>query len=222
MELVILKSGLFEEFIRYGKGVSHANRLKNSLVQLGIIQSSQKIVYYEDIEPWHKGGSETYIAECKIKFKEGNELHIIAKALISLATESDRLTKTWLNRRDILKNYGIRVPKLFATNEGVLFEEFIDNKFELENLKSKNIINEVGKYAAILDFHGFITLSFLSDLRIKNNKLYFVDFGFDLGEPSHKIVNNAKQEMDKKIQTRFKSLIQMNYKSHLKLLTNLQ
>jgi len=60
-----------------------------------------------------------------------------------------------------------------------LFEDYYPYTFE------KIDFNKLLEIGWKLDMLGFTTLSFLNDIRAdENNNPFYIDFGFDLGEPS--------------------------------------
>ena len=72
----------------------------------------------------------------------------------------------------------------FSALNGVIYEEFIDQDFSVTTVLPADILEQVAFIAAQLDKKGFATFSFINYIRVKNNKLYYVDFGSDLGEPA--------------------------------------
>ena len=196
---IIKPEGLSSEFLRTGEGATDWARIEDGLRRENILQSSETMTAFEDVEPWHRGGAETFIADAMVGVSPGSSgRRVIAKALVSFATDLDTKLRVWLRRRSLLSGIGIPVPFLFNGRNATVFEEFIDEPFRLTDSDS-DILDQVGKIGAQLDFNGFTTLSFLSDLRVKDQLVYYVDFGTDLGEPSGARTESARLTLVKSI-----------------------
>lgn len=153
------------------------------LNKIGVTDPNEKLLYYSDITAWTRGGAETYIAVSEIK-TETKEIRFIAKALISMAIKPDQQLKNWISRREVIEHLGIKTPVLFSAINGVIYEQYIQDSFFINSSLSEDIIAQLSKIAALLDKAGFASRSFSRDLRVENDKLYYIDFGSDLGEPS--------------------------------------
>lgn len=90
-------------------------------------------------------------------------------------------------RREILKRNGIPVSFWYHYADATIFEDFYPNTAsEVSFEKILYIGNKLDKL-------GFTTLKFTDDIRAdKNGNPFFIDFGFDLGEPSSKFTISAK------------------------------
>ena len=187
-----LPKGLSGEFLRIGTGATHHERLEDALLQCQIRQITQEVLAFQDVTEWHRGGAESYIADSTVLFADGREHHVLAKALVASGPFIDNMLDSWTKRRTLLEMIGVRVPRLYCVREGVFFEEFIDEPFLGDVPLLDSYRNQLASIAAKLDAWGFNTLCFTADLRIKNTNLYYVDFGFDLGDPSAGISNSAR------------------------------
>jgi hypothetical protein len=175
-------------------GATEFARVETGLRLTNILDADEQFIGYLDREPWHPGGAETYIADGEV-FVSGIETsrHVIAKALVSMGGALDARLASWLRRRELLSKIGIPVPRLYSAKDATIFEEFIDFPITAVKLIDEAILDQVGEIGAHLDFNGFSTLSFVSDLRIKNGQVLYVDFGFDLGEPSDLLKDCARE-----------------------------
>ena len=192
--LLLKPDGLSSEFLRTGRGTTEWARIEAGLRLANILSATERMDSYADGEPWHRGGAETYIADASILVARASDPNrrVIAKALVSFATDIEVKVAVWLQRRTFLSQIGILVPILYSGRNGVIFEEFIDRPLTDLDLKDESILAQLGDIGARLDFYGFSTLSFVDDLMLKEGKIRFVDFGFDLGEPSGRQSSHAQ------------------------------
>lgn len=205
-DLVLLQKGMSAEFLRTGRGRDQRARLQDGLRSKGILGSNESLVGFVDSNPWRQGGAETYIADSIIYLQSTKDetRHVIAKALVSFGTQPDAQLRSWTKRRQLLCDLGIRVPRLFSAVEGTIYEEFIEDEVN-SGLTRGPIIRELARIAAILDVSGFMTLGFLDDLRRREDKLYYVDFGSGLGEPGDEPTDRALKTLDKMLGEPYKS-----------------
>jgi hypothetical protein len=167
------------------KGAStEITREKFSLDQNGITQwlsskgilSNEILFSYSDVLQWTRTGGETYAASFEITTEKQRKL-ILIKAIVTITPERSLLD--WERRREVLRINGISVSHWYHHSAATIIEDFYPNTFEKV---------EFEKLLAIgykLDQLGFTTLSFLADIRAdQNGNPFYVDFGFDLGEPS--------------------------------------
>ena len=199
--LILKPKGLSDEFIRLGNGAGDWSRIESGLRVAGVLRTAERMTAYSDCEPWHRGGGETYVADAIIEVAGGSESsrHVIAKAVVSFATSLEAKLEVLLTRRAMLTKLGIAVPELYSARDAMVLEEFIDRPIGETDLADEGILQQVGCIAAKLDCSGFTTLSFLSDMRVKDGCLYYVDFGFDLGEPSGSRTKSALHAIEKSV-----------------------
>lgn len=223
-EFVLLESGLSTELMGTGIGESKVERLRSGLVKIGVIDESESLLGLTDRSPWHRGGGETFVSDSVVFVGTGSQehgeevpggkRHVIAKALVSFGSPPEIMMASWLKRRGILVSLEIPVPRLFGAVEGTLYEEFIDDELSPESLLIPEIVAELGRIAAVLDRAGFATLSFMADVRRRETKLYYVDFGFDLGEPSDVPSSNARTQLELKLAPVSRDLAMHSYNLH--------
>lgn len=150
-----------------------------------IISKHDILLNYKDLTPWTRTGGETYGTSFEIR-TNNQKKQIFIKALVTLLPEKSLLD--WFRRREILEKNGISVSFWYHYADATIFEEFYpysSNKVPFE---------EILYIGYKLDMLGFSTLKFTDDIRAdKNGKPFFVDFGFDLGEPSNIKTTNAKK-----------------------------
>lgn len=189
--------GLSSDFCRIGQGQSMRERLQNGLVQANVMKGSDELRSFTDNTVWHRGGAESFVADAMLKTESGVSLHIIGKALVSFGSQPDRVLASWLRRRRALQLAGIRVPFLYSAFGGTIYEEYIASDISHAAFSVQPLINDIARTAVLLDYAGFEPLSFLSDLRNQDNKVYYVDFGSDLGDPTGMPRNRAKSQIDR-------------------------
>jgi len=209
----LLKEGLSQEFLRIGVGGSLEEKLQDGLVKRNILEPSEAIHQFSDCTAWHRGGAETYIADSVIEVgsTRKDRRHIIAKALVSFGSQPEVQRADWIKRRKILVGAGIRVPHLYYSDEGIILEEFIESELHAPAYETESVIKEIARIAVVLDRFGFTTFGFLDDLRIQNDKVYFVDFGSDLGDPAEVPTERARNTLELKLEEPYRSRCLSNY-----------
>lgn len=104
----------------------------------------------------------------------------MSNSIITLSPEQSLLD--WKRRRIILQQNNIPVSKWHYCGKGIIIEDFYPKEAKT-NLLFRNILEIAFKLGCI----AFNTLKFLDDIRVDdNNSPFYVDFGFDPGDPTHK------------------------------------
>lgn len=144
----------------------------------------------EEVEPWHRGGAETYtyvFDVCQAKARH----RCILKAFVAptLGTPPRQQAENWVARRYRLAGFGVPTPRLYVARSGVLLEEFIALD-AIDHLKRKarcgtldnSVEAELEDVCARVYEAGFRPLSILPNLRIRRGRFVWTDFGVDLGD----------------------------------------
>lgn len=161
------------------------------LMDLKIISTNEVLLTFNDILPWQRTGAETYGTSFKFS-TDKQEKQIFVKAIVTLFSEKG--LKDWAKRRIFLSKNGIPVSNWYYHGDSIIIEDFY-SKSALEVVSFEKIL-EIGYK---LDQLGFTTLKFLDDIRADDyGNPFFVDFGFDLGEPSEIHKTSAKEFLIKK------------------------
>ncbi len=179
------------------KGASaEIQRAKYTLDQQGItswlrskdiISGNEILSSYSDVDPWHRTGGETYGTSFTISTDKQTK-HIFIKAIVTLSPE--KCLMNWARRRKILSENGVPVSNWYSQGDGLIIEDFYPKTFH--DVAFDKILTIGNK----LDQLGFITLKFTDDLRSdKFGNPFFVDFGFDLGEPCQVVKTTAKSRL---------------------------
>lgn len=169
-----------------------------------LIHDNEDIKSFEDLTPWTRTGGETF--STTFSFSTNNATYyLIAKAIVTLNPEKSLLD--WTRRRDILLTNKIPVSKWYWTGEATIIETYYP-KTHFDTTYFTDLIG----IAYTLDKLGFTTLKFLDDLRCDGNgKPYYIDFGFDLGEPSDNFTTHSRDYLIKIYPSR-QNEIEMFYK----------
>jgi hypothetical protein len=212
-KFLLLPAGLSEEFLRIGTGDTQAERMQEALMKSNILQSGERLLGISDVTPWHRGGAETYVADSIIELQSKHEerRHVIAKALVSFGSRPEAQLASWVKRRTLIAELGIRVPYMYSASRGAIYEEFIESELEPTSFTVPKLLEEMAKIAATLDHSGFATIAFLSDLRRRADKLYYIDFGSDLGEPGQVATSCARGLLERKLPEPYKAECLMHY-----------
>ena len=135
--------------------------------------------------PWSRRGGETYGASFQIKTDKYIKQFFL-KAITTLNPEKSLID--WKKRRNILIKNNIPVSNWYHASSALIIEDYYTNNSKIISFKR---ILEIGYK---LDRLGFSTLKFLDDIMADDyGNPFYVDFGFDLGEPSNNFSNKAKK-----------------------------
>jgi len=171
----VIKNGASSELSRHD--TVDAKTISKWLIDKNIIFPTEQLVAYIEIGPWKRAGGETFIADFQIATDQATK-HIVVKALATLFPE--KTLRDWERRRHILAESGIPVSNWYWFGDGIIFEDYYEF-----TAYGKVDFHKLLEIAFKLDHLGFETFNFLDDLRADPyGNPYFVDFGFDLGEPS--------------------------------------
>jgi len=120
----------------------------------------------------------------------------IFKALVAatLAIKPEQQVAAWSERRTLVASHGGRVPKWYASIDGLILEEFIDHDLG-ERLRTighqRDLFDEARITATAVVSAGFRPISFISNMRVRDGQCFWVDFGTDLGESRARPANSA-------------------------------
>ncbi|NWJ53061.1 MAG: hypothetical protein HXX14_19585 [Bacteroidetes bacterium] len=168
-----------EKFSLDQQGISNWLNSKN------IISDNETLSSYQDLIPWVQTGGETYCTSFEFSTnKQTKQINI--KVLVTFSPEKS--LQDWARRRKFIYENGIKVSNWYHFGEAVIIEDFYPNTFQDVTFE---------KLLAIglkLDQLGFTTLKYIDDIRADvNGNPFFIDFGFDLGEPSGSMKTSAKE-----------------------------
>ena len=194
VQLTIINNGASSEITKQGYSLDEKG-ITDWLIAKNIIPDKSDLLAYSDLTPWTRTGGETYSTVFEFSTGETTK-RIIIKAIVTMFPEKSLLD--WTRRRKLLAENGIPVSNWYFASEATIYEDFYPfaakEKVEFEALLS------VGHK---LDSLGFTTLKFIDDIRAdKDGNPYFIDFGFDLGEPSKDKSTSAKERLIKEFPTK--------------------
>ena len=218
-KILLNRDGLSSDFLRLGCGDSSLERLETGLVKANLMKAGDELRSFEDVTHWRRGGAETFIATSVLVTTSGERHHVIGKAFASFASP-ERACTSWLRRRLLLEELGIRVPRLYSVFSGIIFEEFIEAELHIDDCSLGQLIEDIALTAVLLDHGGFEPLCFLKDLRMRAQTVYYVDFGSDLGEPEGTLKDCAKIEIQNALLEPQRSECLSYYNSYFKRIQN--
>ena len=164
--------------------------LKSWLVVKNLMTEKEILYSFSEVKPWKRTGGETYSTIFNFQTDKQKQT-IVVKAIVTINPEKSLID--WTNRRKILADNRVPVSHWFWTGRATIYEPFYPNKSD----KTKDF-NLLLQTAFTLDNLGFTTLKFLDDIICDNDgNPFYVDFGFDLGEPSQYKKTNAKDYLIK-------------------------
>ncbi len=171
-----------------------------------IITDNEILSNFHDIMPWTRTGGETFGTTFEFSTNKQTKL-ILIKAIAT--TTPDKSMNDWARRREILKRNGITVSFWYHHSAALIIEDFYPRT------SAKVSFDKILKIGHRLDQLGFYTLKFTEDIRADNiGNPYYVDFGFDLGEPSDNTKTTAKEYLLKQYPEKEAIIIQF-YKEKL-------
>lgn len=163
--------------------------LTSALRQAEVIGPTEDLRELHEVESWRAGGAETWVYVFDV-LGSASTKRLIIKAYVSLGAGEGRL-QTLLERRSLLSSRGVSVPRLYATDRGVVLEEHIPwllREHVRERLLTETrvvpLLVDLYRVALAFDASGFAPVSPFSDLRTDGRHAFVVDFGEDLGGPS--------------------------------------
>ena len=188
-----------------GEGTGFRERTLDQLKNLNILQEGEEFEGYEDIQGWVRGGEESYVATGRLYLsndEETSQREFVAKAILTI--DPDTTIDKMMDRRELLKSQGIKTPTIYSVDEGCIYQQFIPKSVResVEKIGSdEKLLDELVRIGAVLDQKGFKALSYIGDLRTDLQDLYYVDLGFDLGEPGNQATDNSYKSLMKFVES---------------------
>ncbi|HAQ02369.1 hypothetical protein A2467_02310 [Candidatus Nomurabacteria bacterium RIFOXYC2_FULL_36_8] len=201
----IIGNGISYDIVKKGFTLDKTG-ISNWLKEKSILHVNDNLLSFEELKPWIRTGGETY-STTFIFSTNDTTYWLIAKALVTLNPEKSLLD--WERRRKILLDNNVPVSNWFWIGEGTIIETYYPKTF-VDVVNFEDLI----KMAFSIDKLGFVTLKFLDDIRCDVfGYPFYVDFGFDLGEPSGNHQYEAKGYLIKQFPAKEKE-INMFYSSN--------
>lgn len=187
-------SGASSEITRLGYPLTSIG-IEAYLKDLTCLPVAASLLSYCDVGPWGAGGAESYLARFNVCYSiAGCELNsaFVMKALISAGGGK---LHYWARRREILSAHHVPVSRWYWADQGMIVEDFYPLSHAHAPLQQLKLI------ATALDSLGFRCLSFLRDILCDEfGNPYYVDFGFDLGEPGSQFSDSAMAQFAKHVE----------------------
>ena len=162
--------------------------------------TGEELVAFVEVQEWHRSGAETYLAaaSAQVRLPHGpvTSREFVAKAIVSWTPDLARRAEEMTRRYRVLADCGVRVPRLFAVRDAVIYQEFIPHHVTCEAVAgSEPLLREVCMIAAALDALGAQPTDFLRDLMCTSTEVYYVDVGEDLGGLFGAATQRARQQL---------------------------
>lgn len=159
--------------------------LTSWLRSLGLIEPLDALDAVETVRDWYRSGAETYGLHFALAMVSGRRLELFMKACVTYSTgvPLKDIFAEWLERRALVSQLGVQTPRLYASGEAELVEEYIPYTLhEAASLPGSrdSLLNSIGLTAAKLVNAGFVPIS-SHDWRSHGGDVVLVDFGQDLG-----------------------------------------
>src|SRR5437868_4028465 len=98
-----------------------------ALLKLGLLGSEdERFDLIDSREGWYRAGAETYLYPFQVR-KDHSEIALVLKACVAFspATPLEQILQSWIERRKILAEHGVLMPKLYAWGHGEILEEYV-------------------------------------------------------------------------------------------------
>lgn len=159
--------------------------LTAALTTLGIIDPNEEFVL-ETVQDWYRSGTETYSLRFSVSSRS-RRCELMMKACVAYegGMPLKDIFANWFSRRSLVDRLGLGTPRLYATGNAVLVEEYIplglvDALTGGEHREA--VLRSIGRTAGLLVSAGFVPLS-AHDWRSRGDDVVLIDFGQDLGPP---------------------------------------
>ncbi len=169
-------------------GLVDTTSVGQALCRLGIVEEPLPRPKLEEVHGWRRGGAETFIYRFRVS--QQSAVHdVLLKAVVAFSTVKslNELAEEWAERRRLLEHEGIRTPRLYHAGRALVVEEFVpeglSSFLRRRPAEATHLFDQVIRYAATLEKHGFCPLSPFHGLRTNGTDVFAVDFGQDLGPP---------------------------------------
>jgi hypothetical protein len=167
------------------KKLASQDDLPGALLRLGMIDCAIEEFELSTEANWWRSGVETYSLVFRVARVAGSTKYFM-KACVAFADASlEQIFASWLDRRSVVKELGLSVPRLYAASPALLVEEYVD--FDLysalkHSQDRSSMLKLIGEAAGKLASRGFTPLS-VGDWRSRGSDVVLIDFGQDLGPP---------------------------------------
>jgi len=155
-----------------------------------IVPEDATILCFCDETPWQAIGSETFSTRAFCTYATKTDIkdcRFLLKALVGMNPSGQQ--KVWTSRRNMLMQMGIGVSQWFSCSSATITEPYYE--YGHDTFFKLGFLSALAEVAGLLDGLGFRTLDYISDMRSDGHSLYYIDFGFDLGEPSETVTSHA-------------------------------
>lgn len=177
---------------------------------IGLIDESSSIRELKYAN-WVRGGAETYILPFNIELLDRNSVRLILKAYTptSVGRSLEEGFERMFERRDLLVQNGVSEPRVYTRYRASWIEQHLDNKLSdmlRGSMSTENklvLLSQAKSFITQISALGFEPINPIADMMVHEDKVYWVDFGTDLGVP----MENASIE---KVNDRVSSWLRAN------------
>lgn len=168
--------------------IANKSDINSALYTLGFMPNMKSNFRFDETDSkWFRGGAETYIYHFRVIVNINNPIEAVIKACVAFAPDGNlnSVIEKWIERRKVLEQNGIAVPKLYAWGHGVIIEEFlpyeVNSLLKASSTAKNNLLKQLALYAASISSLGFAPINPFHDLRSHGEDVVAIDFGTDLG-----------------------------------------
>ena len=175
------------DLLRGPSALGRLERLQQALQSIRVLQDGDTLIGFRELMPWHRSGGETYLAAAVAEVRSDSgcidNRAFVAKAIVSWTPDIHGRVMQLCDRYRTLEATGVRVPYIYSSGEGVIYQALIPHNLSPGLLAGRpDLLRELSQLSATLDSLGAQPLNFVRDVMTDLRHLYYVDVGQDLGE----------------------------------------
>jgi hypothetical protein len=167
------------------RDLAKARSAGEALRRLGIVDVDCPGTVIEEVEGWTCAGDSFTYRFRVISTQATREVVLKAIVAFSITRSLTEITEEWVRRRRLLEHHGVLTSRLYHAGRALLVEQAVPLKLS-EHLKRrpserKRLIDQVVRFAAVLEKQGFRPISPFHGLRTDGHDVFVTDFGQDMG-----------------------------------------
>ncbi len=167
--------------------IAKARSAGEALRRLGIVGEHCREAVLKEVEGWTCAGDSFTYRFRVVSPEAAHEVVLKAIVAFSMTKSLTEIAEEWVRRRRLLEREGILTSRLYHAGKALLVEQSVPLKLS-DHLKGrpserKRLIDQVIRFAAVLEKQGFCPISPFHGLCTDRNDVFVTDFGQDIGPP---------------------------------------
>lgn len=169
------------------------------LYQFGVLDRQDRLILITLLKS-KRAGDDVFLTAYNIIYEnEAGEItskKLARKSIVTMSGALEVIAKGRFKRLKLLNRYGVSTPEFYGIAGADIYEQYIEGERPVEEafklLKSSetpeetrlHLLNQLVRMAAVFDKCGFIpTGEFYKSCIFDGKNIYYVDTGFELGDP---------------------------------------